>query len=166
MEGVAGRAGVSKALPYTHFDDATDLLVALRLREMENLGASVRAAIAGTEGFEDQVKAVVGATFATAVERGGILTTLVFALPISDEPTAAVAKEPSDLALFFAAELEVSLPVARVMSSIVILGFTGALLSLAADVASRPLVEAILTRMIVSGAAAVAAADRNGQLPS
>ena len=27
MEGVAARAGVSKALPYTHFDDATDLLM-------------------------------------------------------------------------------------------------------------------------------------------
>lgn len=166
MEGVAARAGVSKALPYTHFDDATDLLVSLRLREMEVLGESVKRAVVGVEGFEAQVHAVVHATFGTAVERGGILTTLVFALPIANEPAAAVGPEPSDMAVFFVDQLGVSLPVARVMASVVILGFTGALLSLSASLASRPLVEAVVTRMILGGVSAVATAELDGQLPS
>ncbi|HET6795150.1 MAG TPA: helix-turn-helix domain-containing protein, partial [Acidimicrobiales bacterium] len=33
MEGVAVRAGVSKALPYQHFQDAEDLLTELATRE-------------------------------------------------------------------------------------------------------------------------------------
>ena len=57
MEGVAAEAGVSKALPYAHFDNATELLRQLRDRELDHLRDRLLAASAGVEGFERLVEA-------------------------------------------------------------------------------------------------------------
>ncbi len=43
MEGIAARGGVSKALPYRHFDNADDVLMALYQREMALLAERVTA---------------------------------------------------------------------------------------------------------------------------
>src|SRR5205823_5613658 len=45
MEGVAARAGVSKALGYRYFDNADQLLLALHDREMAEMGIRVRSAL-------------------------------------------------------------------------------------------------------------------------
>ena len=49
MEGVAARAGVSKALGYRYFDNADELLLAVHDREMAELGTRVRSALRGAD---------------------------------------------------------------------------------------------------------------------
>jgi AcrR family transcriptional regulator len=166
MEGVAARAGVSKALPYTHFDDAQDMLLALRDREVAALTIQVGEALAhSNDDAERQVQAVVHAAFETAIQRGGILTTLVFALPFSNETRPLVDEEPSQIAVFFVNKLGLSPPVARVAASIVIVGLTGALLSLDAGLVDRDTAEAVFARMVHAGVTAVRDDEIAGRLP-
>ena len=72
LEGLAARAGVSKALPYRHFDNADHVLVELYRQELDALGARILAAIKGTTG-DALVTAAVHAYFDAIAERGVVL---------------------------------------------------------------------------------------------
>src|SRR5438093_11908715 len=69
MEGVAARAGVSKALPYSHFENADALVEALYQREIGHLTRNVVEAALAANGVESQIAAVVHAWFETVKER-------------------------------------------------------------------------------------------------
>ena len=77
MEGIAARAGVSKALCYRYFDNADELLVALAEREMVEVAHRVRAAMAATATFEASVRASLAAWFDVLAERGDVIVALL-----------------------------------------------------------------------------------------
>ena len=81
MEGVAARAGVSKALGYRYFDNADGLLLALHDREFTELRRRVNAAMSGTTRFDDKVEASLAALLDLLTERGPVLAELIQARP-------------------------------------------------------------------------------------
>ena len=76
MERLAEWAGVSKALPYSHFDNSNDVLLALRNRENERLAEQIWL-VATTARVGNRTAAVTAAFF-DAVENSsdllGVLT--------------------------------------------------------------------------------------------
>ena len=76
MEGVAAEAGVSKALPYRHFSNAEDALVALYRRELARLAEAILRAVAGIEGGDEILTAAVRAYFDEVADRGDLLNAL------------------------------------------------------------------------------------------
>lgn len=76
MEGVAARAGVSKALGYRYFTNRDDLLMALFDREMAILDQRISDAVVTADDFEDGLRAIVCAWVDLIVERGGLLGSL------------------------------------------------------------------------------------------
>ncbi len=76
MEGLAERAGVSKALPYAHFDNSDDVLVALYVREIALIAQRITAALARADGRHARMKAIVHAYFDVVDERGAVLAVL------------------------------------------------------------------------------------------
>lgn len=83
MEGVAARAGVSKALGYRYFDNADELLLAVHDREMAELGTRVRAALRGADTFEAGIRASLTAWLDRLAERGSVITMIMQAGPVS-----------------------------------------------------------------------------------
>lgn len=77
MEGLAERAGVSKALPYQHFDNANAVLLALYRREIDTMGQRVLAAVEGVREPDERVRLAVHAYFDIVVERGRVLGVFV-----------------------------------------------------------------------------------------
>jgi AcrR family transcriptional regulator len=77
MEGVAARAGVSKALGYRYFDNADELLLALHEREMTEVGVRVAAALDHAVTFEDAVRLSLTAWLDILAERGSVITDLM-----------------------------------------------------------------------------------------
>jgi AcrR family transcriptional regulator len=73
MEGLAERAGVSKALPYQHFDNSSAVLIALYEREIGLLGRRVYDAVDGMADPEARVAAAIHAYFDVVAERGRVL---------------------------------------------------------------------------------------------
>ena len=73
MEGIAARAGVNKALPYRHFENAQAVLVELFVRFNRLLGSRVLASVADHDGVEDRVGAVVAAYFDVVRANGSFL---------------------------------------------------------------------------------------------
>jgi AcrR family transcriptional regulator len=76
MEGVAARAGVSKALGYRYFTNRDDLLMALFDREMAILDHRISHAVTTADNFEDGLRAIVCAWLDLIVERGRLLGSL------------------------------------------------------------------------------------------
>lgn len=76
MEGVAIRAGVSKALPYVHFHNAEAVLVELYRREVERLGAHVTTALRSEVEPSARIRAAVHGYFDAVIERGAIFSLL------------------------------------------------------------------------------------------
>jgi AcrR family transcriptional regulator len=76
MEGVAARAGVSKALGYRYFTNRDDLLMALFDREMAILDQRISDAVATAGTFEDGLRGIVEAWVDLIVERGRLLGSL------------------------------------------------------------------------------------------
>jgi AcrR family transcriptional regulator len=77
MEGVAARAGVSKALGYRYFENATELLLALAEREMRAVADQVGMAMRGATSFEDAIRASLAAWFDVLDERGTTIVVLL-----------------------------------------------------------------------------------------
>lgn len=93
MERVADHAGVSKALPYQHFANATELLRALHEREVAHLGRRVLVAVRGARGADAQWRAAIDAYFDVIAERGVLLGVLGRAVPAGDaEPGPPVGQ--------------------------------------------------------------------------
>ena len=83
MEGVAARAGVSKALGYRYFDNADELLLAVHDREMTELASRVRAALRSAPTFEAGIRASLTAWLDRLAERGAVITMIMQAGPVS-----------------------------------------------------------------------------------
>ena len=84
MEGVAARAGVSKALGYRYFHNAEDVVIALYDREMTALRQRVCAALEGATGFEDAIRRSLTVWLDVLAQRGTVLAIMVQASPTSD----------------------------------------------------------------------------------
>lgn len=59
MEGLAAYCGVNKALPYRHFANRDDLLVALYEQENREFDERIAKATTSAEGFEEKLRAVI-----------------------------------------------------------------------------------------------------------
>jgi len=73
MERLGERAGVSKALPYSHFDNADDVLVALYFRFVGALGARVIDTVEHAAPGDDLAAAVVNSYFDAVFDLGPAL---------------------------------------------------------------------------------------------
>ena len=129
MEGVAARAGVSKALGYRYFDNADQLLLALHDREMAEMGIRVRAALHGTTGFEPRVRASLAAWLDVLAERGTVIATVMAVRPVSgpvDDASRSVHATVSEFYGTMAAEaFDLSPNLATVAASIMLAGLDG-----------------------------------------
>lgn len=164
MEGVAARAGVSKALPYTHFGNADALIAALRDRELSLLTRRSIAAVLAEDSLDDKIAAAVHAVFESVRERGGLLVLFLRWLPqlevhIHDRPTPPT---PFDwfIAELFEAEFGLSRPAARVLQRTMAMGIVGAIDAWSEGHASQPEAERTVARVVVTGAAALAAEEK------
>lgn len=87
MERIAECAGVSKALPYAHFDNAEALLVALYQREWVAIGREIVRALDGAGPDDDIARVRVRAWFDAMEQRNEVLRAL--SAPGSSVPAAA-----------------------------------------------------------------------------
>jgi len=101
MEGLAAAAGVSKALPYTHFANSDDVEAQLYQREITDLGEAVVTAMSGLARGRAQVEAAIAAYFGFVEERGAVLSVL------STRPAVTSTADP-ELGPSFVAELVAS----------------------------------------------------------
>jgi AcrR family transcriptional regulator len=76
MERLAVAAGVSKALPYKHFDNAESVLAALYRRETEALGRVVWQALSDAAPDVDRVRLAIRVYFDEVARRGPVLAAL------------------------------------------------------------------------------------------
>jgi AcrR family transcriptional regulator len=164
MEGVAARAGVSKALPYTHFDNATDLVRALRDRELDDMRNRIHAGSDAAEGYEAKLAGAVHAYFDVIKERGTVLVAALRGLPM-DDAEASERENPGFYAALFEQEAQLSPELAQVASSIFVAAGPGAAQSWARGTTRRATAEAALVRVIVAGVAALAEEQAAGRLP-
>lgn len=77
MEGLAAQSGVSKALPYAHFENSEDVLAALFDREMADLDRRVGERVDRAETFEDQIRGTLDAMFGVVAGRGVLVGALL-----------------------------------------------------------------------------------------
>ncbi len=75
MDGLAAHCGVNKALPYTHFKNKDDVLLALYELTNAELDELVAVATEGLETFEDRIEAVVN-TWVSYMNSGRDVPTL------------------------------------------------------------------------------------------
>ena len=76
MERLAAEAGVSKALPYKHFDNAEAVLASLYRRETRALGRAVWQALSAAGPGDDRVRVGVRAYFDEMARRSAVLAAL------------------------------------------------------------------------------------------
>jgi AcrR family transcriptional regulator len=100
MERLATGAGVSKALPYRHFDNREAVLVALYRRETGALGQAVWDALSAAGPGDDLIAASIHAYFDEMDRRAAILTAL--AAPGS---TVAAVADPGSAGVPFVVEV-------------------------------------------------------------
>jgi AcrR family transcriptional regulator len=163
MEGVAALAGVSKALPYTHFDNAIELLRALRDRELDYMRDRIDGATEVASGYEPKIAAAVHAYFDVLRDRGDVLAAVLRSLPMDDQDVLR-RENPHFYADLFEQELGLTTELAQLTSSIFVAAVPGAAQSWAWRRTHRATAEATLVRVIVAGAAAVADAAAEGTL--
>lgn len=85
LEQISAEADVSKSLIYKYFDSVTDLLKALRRRELEALRELRMAAVEKAETYEEMVRGVTHAYLLHIEERGLIIERLQSEPSIADE---------------------------------------------------------------------------------
>lgn len=73
MERLAEWAGVSKALPYSHFENSDDVLIALYQRVVGKLGLRIIEALEQADADDDRVSLIVTTYFDTVADLGPIL---------------------------------------------------------------------------------------------
>ncbi|MEO6715543.1 MAG: TetR/AcrR family transcriptional regulator [Mycobacteriales bacterium] len=148
MEGVAARAHVSKALPYAHFANAEELLVALRARELARFDVEIIDAVASSAEFEVQIQACVSAYFSILASRGRLLAALL--APSTWVGSGAGPRRDIEFfADLFTRQASLPVPVARTAAAVMLAGMHGATETLAQRRASRVIVERTVTTMIL-----------------
>jgi len=100
MERPAGEAGVSKALPYKHFDNSEDVLAALYRRETAALGRSVWQALSSAAPDHDLIRLSIRVYFEEVSRRGPVLAAL--SAPGSSVPSVA---DPGQAGVTFEVEV-------------------------------------------------------------
>lgn len=76
MERLAAEAGVSKALPYKHFDNSEAVLSELYRRETAALGRSVWEALSAAAPDDDLIRLSIRVYFDAVAQRGPVLAAL------------------------------------------------------------------------------------------
>jgi AcrR family transcriptional regulator len=154
MERLAATAGVSKALPYAHFENADEVLAELYRREITQLGAAIVARVASADRGIDRLVAAMRAYFDFVEARGAILTVLAGA-----GSSPAEASDP-DIGPNFVADLLVdSLGISRAravpLAGVVLGALLGATSMWGRGVVSRKTAETSVIEFVVAGVTAV-----------
>jgi AcrR family transcriptional regulator len=100
MERLALAAGVSKALPYKHFDNSEAVLAALYRRETAALGRAVWDALAAAGPDDDLVRLAIRVYFDEVSRRRAVLAAL--SAPGS---TVSAAADPAQAGVIFEVEV-------------------------------------------------------------
>ncbi|MGH9297036.1 MAG: TetR/AcrR family transcriptional regulator [Acidimicrobiales bacterium] len=155
MEGVAAAAGVSKALPYAHFENADAVLFAVYRRETENLVARVEAAVDRSESGDLQLRRAVAAFFDVVIERGALLAAFArSSIPADlDQGQRLGHRYVGDL---LKRTVGLSGPMRRVVATMAFGAMWSAIESLSHRDARRPVVEEAAYQFILAGVRAAA----------
>lgn len=161
MERVAEHAGVSKALPYAHFDNAEDLLVTLYRRSSMELGESIWQALVSADRSDDRAQVWADAYYHCSVTQGVVFAALI--RPGSSIPAKADRRGHADefvrriLHRFFG----VDQAHAGAVSSVIQGAFHGGSHTWLRDEASRPVVVAAAADVVRSIVATAPKCDRH-----
>ncbi len=155
MESLAARAGVSKALPYRHFDNADDALVALYRREIDDLAVRIAAAVRSAEPGDAMVRAAVHAYFDAVAARGAVLALLAGAGSTVPDLADGGRQAPSGVADLLAVAYGLRGRRALVLASIVTAAVTAASDAWGRGDASRSVCERVAVDAVIGGIHAV-----------
>ncbi len=128
MEGLAAEAGISKALPYRHFENARAVLVALYQREMAHLAGSARARVRPGQSRVERAASIVRAYFDAIDARSAVLA--VLSAPGSPIPAQADGERRDGVEFVTGLLCEMfglDSKAARARAAIVLGAFTGAI---------------------------------------
>ena len=100
MERLAVTAGVSKALPYKHFDNSEAVLAQLYRREAEAVGRSVWRALSGATPDDDLIRLSIRVYFDEISRHGPVL-----AAPSQPGSTIASVADPGQAGVTFEVEV-------------------------------------------------------------
>lgn len=158
MEGLAERAGVSKALPYSHFDNADAVLVSLYEREVARMGEGIVRALAdlGPDATpEAKLRAAFHAYFDVIEERGAVLAMLLG--PGSRVPTLVNDQGAARrfLADIIMSSFDVTAKQANVVAELFSSIASGAVSAWARGLGSRRAIEEIVVRFTHAGVLAI-----------
>jgi AcrR family transcriptional regulator len=131
MEGVAARAGVSKALGYRYFTNRDDLLLEVFDREVVVLDERIALAVASATTLEDRLRRIIDVWLDLIVERGALLGSLQRSKLIEGPVEQRRLERQADIDEFFAqlflAEYEMTHDDALLAAGVLLSGAEGAL---------------------------------------
>ncbi len=144
MERLAEWAGVSKALPYSHFENSDDVLVAVHDRVVRQLGSRVLDALENSGPDDDRVTIVVRTYLDTVADLGPILG----AVTAPGSQTSRLADGDKRVGPRFVAALlrnhfAMSRADAKAVAPVLLAALTGAVAAWVDRAASRSRVEAM-----------------------
>ena len=142
MERVAEWAGVSKALPYAHFENRDEVLIALHQRVVVELGTRILRALEAADPATDRIPLLVATYLDTVADLGPVLE----AVTTPGSPSAALAEGDSRVGPRFVARVlrehfGVSRDRAAATAPVLLAALTGAVAAWSDRVAKRPEVE-------------------------
>lgn len=141
MERLAERAGVSKALPYSHFENSNAVLIDIYQRETRGLAARVSEAL-DARGEADPVEVTVRTYFRAIQERGAILAIVAMpgsAIAAMAEPEARAGEEFA--ASMLTAHFGVPARRARLIGGLFLAALMGSVEAWTSGIGSRSAVE-------------------------
>lgn len=154
MEGLAAGAGVSKALPYSHFGNADDVLAELWQREIEQLGTGVLAAVRGLERGESSLRAAICTYFDFVARRGAILAVVDGATRAGEEPDLKLG--PDFVGQLLRKNFDVGRAESVRLGELILATLNGATMMWARGAAKRRVVEETAVEFILAGVRAAA----------
>lgn len=161
MEGVAARAGVSKALGYRYFTNRDDLLLEVFDREVHLLDERITAAVESAAGLEDRLRAIIGVWLDLIIERGALLGSLQRSKLIEGPVEQRRLERQADIDEFFAqlflAEYDMRHDDALLAAGVLLSGAEGALRLWIARRWSRAYLSEHLLRLSIGAVEALAA---------
>lgn len=158
MEGLAAAANVSKALPYSHFENSDDVIAVLFQREVLELGTTVVTAIQQEpERGEERLRVAIGAFFDFVERRGDILSVLYSTAPVLENPDAETG--PSFVAALISDNFDIDPAQARVLGELTLAVLNGATGMWARAVASRDRVQRATTDFLIAALRDASTAD-------
>jgi AcrR family transcriptional regulator len=158
MEAIAAAAGVSKALPYRHFANSEEALVALFRREIGRLVIRLARAAEGHDDPDRALRAVVHEYFEAVVERGAVLGLLAgTGSDIPDLGGAEAREAPPFMVDLLVKRFGIKKGSATVLASMLVGAVVAASNSMGRQPAGRRSAEAIATSAVLGAVHAVAA---------